>query len=56
MGLAGRLDEASARLAAIRESLPRYRLEDFLAAVGTMRFAFDAQELFREGAERAGMA
>ena len=36
LALAGRLDEARAHLAAIRKTLPRYRVDDFLTA---MQFA-----------------
>ena len=55
LALAGRGDEASAHVAAIRKTVPRYRLDDFLAAMGAMRFAPDGEKLFREGARRAGM-
>lgn len=52
LALAGRLDQAQAQLAAIHKALPRYRIDDFLAA---MRFAPDGEGLFREGARRIGI-
>ena len=52
LALAGRLDEARAQLAAIRKTLPRYGVDDFLTA---MRFAPEGEKLFREGATRLGM-
>jgi len=52
LGLAGRLDEARQFLANIRETLPSYRVNDFLTA---MQFAPDGVELFRQGARRIGM-
>jgi tetratricopeptide (TPR) repeat protein len=52
LALAGRLDEAHACLATIRETLPRYRVDDFLAA---MRFAPEGRTLFLEAAKRIGM-
>jgi tetratricopeptide (TPR) repeat protein len=53
LALAGSLDEARGYAAAIHRTLPRYGVSDFLAA-----FRFDPQgaALFREGAERIGMA
>ena len=53
LALAGSLDEARGYAAAIHRTLPRYSVADFLAA-----FRFDPQgaALFREGAERIGMA
>jgi DNA-binding SARP family transcriptional activator len=51
LALAGRLDEASAHLAAIRRTLPRYRIGDFLAA---MQLAPEGEKLFREAAGRIG--
>lgn len=53
LALAGSLDEARAHAAAIRRTLPAYRLADFLGA-----FQFDQQgaALFRKGAKRIGMA
>lgn len=52
LALAGSLDEARGYAAAIRKTLPRYGIADFLAA-----FRFDPQgaELFRKGARRVGM-
>jgi tetratricopeptide (TPR) repeat protein len=52
LALAGRLDEARKYLAAIRMTLPRYRIADFLAA---MQFAPDGEATFREGARRIGL-
>ena len=52
LALAGRLDEARAHLAAIRKTLPGYRIDDFLTA---MQFAPDGAALFRQGAKRAGI-
>jgi tetratricopeptide (TPR) repeat protein len=49
--LAGKDDEARALMASIHKRLPRYRIEDLIAA---MRFAPDAAALFREGAKRIG--
>lgn len=53
LALAGSLDEARVHAAAIRKMLPHYSVADFLAA-----FRFDPQgaALFRQGAERIGMA
>jgi DNA-binding SARP family transcriptional activator len=53
LALAGRLDEARAHLAAIRKTLPHYRVDDFLAA---MQFAPDGEQLFRDAARRVGIA
>ena len=52
LALAGSLDEARGYAAAIRKTLPRYGIADFLAA-----FRFDPQGagLFRKGARRVGM-
>ena len=52
LALAGRLDEASASVANIHSTLPRFRVDDFLTA---MQFSPDGEELFREGARRIGM-
>ena len=52
LALAGRLDEARAYLAAIRKTLPRYGVDDFLTA---MQFSPEGAALFRKGAERVGM-
>ena len=49
LALAGRLDEAHAHLAAIRKTLPRYRVDDLLAA---MQLAPEGEKLFREAAGR----
>lgn len=53
LALAGRLGEARGCLAAIRKTLPRYGLRDFLAA---MQLAPEGEERFREAAGRIGMA
>jgi len=50
--LPGSLDEAHAHAAAIRRTLPRYSVADFLDA---FRFDPHGAELFRKGAERIGM-
>jgi hypothetical protein len=52
LALAGRLDDARSWLAAIRKSLPRYGVDDFLAA---MQFAPEDERLFRDSAKRIGM-
>jgi tetratricopeptide (TPR) repeat protein len=51
LALAGRLDEARGYLATIHRTLPRYRVDDFLAA---MQFAPEGQQLFRQAATRLG--
>ena len=53
LALAGRLDEARTYAAAIRKTLPDYRVEDFLTA---MQFAPEGAALFRKGARQIGMA
>jgi TolB-like protein len=50
--LAGRRDEAQRYLAAIRKTVPHYRLEDFLTA---MQFAPDGMKLFSDAARDIGM-
>jgi TolB-like protein len=52
LALAGRLEEARSHLAAIRVTVPAYRLDEFLIA---MQFAPDGEQLFREGAKRIGL-
>jgi hypothetical protein len=52
LGLAGRLEEARGSLARLHQTLPRYRVDDFLTA---MRFAPDGAGLFRDAARRIGM-
>ena len=47
--LAGRLDEARGYMSSIRKSMPKYRVDDFLA---TMQFAPEGQKLFRDAAKR----
>jgi tetratricopeptide (TPR) repeat protein len=49
LALAGRAEEARVYMAAIHKTLPRYRVDDFLAA---FHFAPDGAALFREGAKR----
>jgi DNA-binding SARP family transcriptional activator/Tfp pilus assembly protein PilF len=53
LALAGSLDEARAYAAAIRRTLPRYSVADFLDA---FRFDPDGVALFRKGAGLIGMA
>ncbi|MCW8087343.1 tetratricopeptide repeat protein [Sabulicella glaciei] len=53
LALAGRLDEARAHVAAIRKTLPSYRVDDLVTA---MQPAPDGESLFREGARRIGFA
>ena len=48
LALAGRLDEARTYLTAIRRTLPRYRVDDLLAA---MQFGPEGEKLFRQGAK-----
>lgn len=49
LALAGRIGEARAQMAAIREKLPGYGVEDFLKA---MQFAAEDSAIFRKGAKR----
>ena len=51
LALAGRLEEARAHLARIRKAIPRYRVDEFLAA---FHFEAEAAALFRKGAKRIG--
>jgi DNA-binding SARP family transcriptional activator len=51
LALAGRTEEARAHMAAIRKTLPNYRVDDFLTA---MQFDPEGAALFREGAKRIG--
>jgi DNA-binding SARP family transcriptional activator len=53
LALAGSLDEARNYAAAIRRTLPRYGIADFL---GAFRFDEEGAALFRKGARRVGMA
>jgi len=53
LALADRRDEALGFVAAIRQALPRYRVDDFLTA---MQFAPEGEQLFRKAAKRLGMA
>src|SRR5262249_6258736 len=52
LALAGSLEHARARVAAVRQTAPRYRLADFFTA-----FPFDpeGESLFRRGARLAGL-
>lgn len=52
LGLAGRIAEGRALAGRIRESLPHYGVDAFLAA---FRFEPDAAALFRQGARNIGM-
>ncbi|MBK1661130.1 BTAD domain-containing putative transcriptional regulator [Paracraurococcus ruber] len=52
LALAGRLDEARAHVAAIRSALPRYRVDDLVAA---MQPTPEGERLFRKGARRIGL-
>jgi TolB-like protein/tetratricopeptide (TPR) repeat protein len=52
LALADRLEDARAHLATLRESLPRYSIDDFLTA---MHFAPDGEELFQKAAKRIGL-
>jgi DNA-binding SARP family transcriptional activator len=51
LALAGRLEEARAHVARIHKAIPRYRVDDFLAA---FHFEAGAAALFRKGAKRIG--
>jgi tetratricopeptide (TPR) repeat protein len=51
LALADRREEARAHLAAIRKTLPRYRVDDFLTA---MQFDPEGEKLFRLAAKRIG--
>jgi TolB-like protein len=53
LALADRGDEARAMAVSIHKTLPRYRVDDSLAA---FRFAPDGAALFRKAAKRIGMA
>jgi Flp pilus assembly protein TadD len=53
LSLAGRLEEARAHVATIRASLPRYRVDDLVAA---MQPTPEGERLLREGARRIGFA
>jgi TolB-like protein len=53
LALADRRDEGLAFVATIRRMLPRYGIDDFLAA---MQFAPEGEQLFRKAAKRLGMA
>jgi TolB-like protein len=52
LALAGRIDEARTNMAAIRESLPLYRVDDFLTA---MQFDPATATLYRDVARRSGL-
>ena len=49
LALTGREEEGRAFTAVVRQTLPNFRVEDFLSR---FRFAPDAEALFREGAKR----
>ncbi|MBZ9813927.1 BTAD domain-containing putative transcriptional regulator [Mesorhizobium sp. CA7] len=52
LALAGRQEEARTFAAAIRDTLPNYRADDFIA---TFRFDRDGEALFRSGAKLIGL-
>jgi hypothetical protein len=52
LAIAGKDDETSGLLAAIRKTHPSYCVDDFLAA---FRLAGDTEALFRTGARRIGL-
>jgi len=52
LALAGRQDEARKYTGMIRDTLPNYRADDFIA---TFRFDRDAEALFRNGAKLIGL-
>jgi DNA-binding SARP family transcriptional activator/Flp pilus assembly protein TadD len=52
LGLAGRVEEANAYKARIRERVPNYAMADFLAA---FRYSPDAEAIFKKGAKRIGI-
>jgi DNA-binding SARP family transcriptional activator/Flp pilus assembly protein TadD len=52
LALADRRDEALGFLATIRQTLPRYRVDDFLTA---MQFTAEGEQLFRQAAKRLRM-
>lgn len=52
LGLAGRIAEGRAFVAAIRHGLPSYGFDDFCA---TFQFPADTADLFRQGAQRVGL-
>jgi TolB-like protein/Tfp pilus assembly protein PilF len=51
LALAGRLSEGRAEVAAIRKTVPHYRVDDLISA---MHFLPQAEQLFRQGATRIG--
>jgi DNA-binding SARP family transcriptional activator len=52
LALAGRRDQAQAQLGEIRRALPRYRVDDFFAA---MQIDAEGTKLFRQGAKALGV-
>ncbi|MFC6488602.1 BTAD domain-containing putative transcriptional regulator [Nitratireductor sp. GCM10026969] len=52
LALAGRVEEGQAYARSIRETLPSYNIDDFLA---TFRFSPDAEALFKKAAKRVGL-
>lgn len=52
LALAGRVDEGKVFAAMIRQTIPSYRVDDFLA---TFRFDANAERLFRRAARRLGL-
>ncbi|PZN54531.1 MAG: transcriptional regulator, partial [Proteobacteria bacterium] len=53
LALAGRIEEGRTFAAMVRQSLPSFTVEDFLA---TFRFSPDVEALFRQAARRVGLA
>jgi hypothetical protein len=52
LSLADRRDEATALVGSIHKTLPKYSVDDFLAA---FRFGADGTALFRKGAKSIGI-
>lgn len=52
LALAGRIEEARTFVGVIRQAIPNFSVDDFLA---TFRFAPDAEEIFRRAALRIGL-
>jgi DNA-binding SARP family transcriptional activator/TolB-like protein len=53
LSAAGKLQEARELVGSVRETVPSYRLDDFLTA---FRFSPDAEQQFRQSAARVGLA
>lgn len=52
LALAGSLEDARQQVAAIRKTLPNYRLDDFF---GALKFGSEDAAMFRKGAKRIGL-